>query len=177
MVAPLIAAALTPFVKDLFANGLSMLGNAIMSKGKAAVEEKLGVKLPDEQKPLTPEQLVRMRQLQFDHEEKLLELGIEKERVVLELEKVSAEAVTKRWEADMLSDSWLSKNIRPLALITGFATFLIFALLSVFGVNVQDGYVALLGDLLQVMVGAYFVGRTVEKSVDVYQGWKQTKGE
>ena len=177
MVAPLIVAALTPFVKDLFANGLSMLGNAVLSKGKAAVEEKLGVKLPDERQPLSPEQLVTMRQLQFDHEEKLLELGIEKEKLALELEKVAAEAVTKRWEADMLSDSWLSKNIRPLALIAAFATFLIFALLSLFDVLVADGYVDLLGNLLQVMVGAYFVGRTVEKSVDVAQAWKHTKGE
>lgn len=177
MVAPLIAAVLTPFVKDLFTNGLSMLGNAVLSKGKAAVEEKLGVKLPDEAQPLSPDQLVTMRQLQFDHEEVLLELGIAKAKVELELEKAGAEAVTKRWEADMLSDSWLSKNIRPLALVVAFATFLIFALLSVFGVEVRDGYVSLLGDLLQVMVGAYFVGRTVEKSVDVYQGWKNTKGD
>jgi hypothetical protein len=91
MVAPLIIAALTPFVKDLFANGLSMLGNAVLSKGKAAVEEKLGVKLPEEGKPLSPEQLVEMRNLQFEHEEKLLELGIEKAKVELELEKVDSE--------------------------------------------------------------------------------------
>lgn len=102
MVAPLIA-ALTPFVKDLFANGLSMLGNAVMSKGKAAVEEKLGVKLPDEQKPLSPEQLVQMRQLQFDHEETLLELGIEKAKLALEERKLDTEdlktEVTDRTDA------------------------------------------------------------------------------
>lgn len=176
MVAPLVIAALTPFVKDLFANGLSLLGNAILSKGKEKVEETLGVKLPADSQPLSPEKLAEMRQLEFTHEEKLLELGIKKQELELEAEKTATEAVTKRWEADMLSDSWLSKNIRPLSLIAAFALFLIFSLLSLFNLNVHNDYLTLLGELLKIMVGAYFVGRTLEKSVDVYQGWKQTQG-
>jgi len=90
MVAPVIA-ALTPFVKGLFANGLSLLGNAILSKGKAAVEEKLGIKLPDENVPPTHEQLIELRQLEFDHEEKLLELDIEKQKLELESDKLAVE--------------------------------------------------------------------------------------
>jgi len=177
MAAPLILAALTPFVKDLFANGLSMLGNAVLSKGKAAVEEKLGVKLPDEDNPLSPEQLATMRQLQFDHEDNLLELGIEKEKVKLEFEKTATEAVTKRWEADMLSDSWLSKNIRPLSLMHTFIVLDVLIVCALCSVVIPDGYLALVKELLMLMVGAYFIGRTVEKGVDVYQGWKQTKGD
>lgn len=176
MVAPLVIAALTPFVKDLFANGLSLLGNAVLAKGKEKVEETLGVKLPPEGQPLSQEKLAEMRQLEFTHEEKLLELGIKKQELELESEKSATEAVTKRWEADMLSDSWLSKNIRPLSLIAAFALFLIFSVLSLFNLNVHNDYLTLLGDLLKIMVGAYFVGRTFEKSVDVYQGWKQTQG-
>lgn len=177
MVAPIVIAALTPLVKDLFAKGLSLLGNAVLEKGKAAVEEKLGVKLPTEDMPLTAEQAAEMRKLQFEYEEALLELAIRKEELALAGEREASVAVTKRWEADMLSDSWLSKNIRPLTLIASFVTFLLFALLSVFGVLVAEVYVKLLGDMLSVMVAAYFIGRTVEKSVDVYQGWKNTKGD
>ncbi len=91
MVAPIVVAALTPFVKDLFANGLSMLGKAIVSKGKEAVEEKLGVKLPDADKPMTPEQAQLMREIEFKHEEALLELAIEKAKVELEDRKIESE--------------------------------------------------------------------------------------
>lgn len=177
MVAPIIAAAFTPFVKDLFANGLTMLGNAVMSKGKEKVEEAIGVKLPPSGEPLSPEKLSEMRTLEFTHEEKLLELGIEKEKISLELEKVSQDAVTKRWEADMLSDSYLSKNIRPIALIHTLIAFDALLVAALLNKTVPDGYLSLIGSLLTTMVAAYFVGRTVEKGIDLYQGWKQTKGE
>src|SRR5574340_1068673 len=84
MVAPIIAAALSPLVKGLLANGLGLLGNAIMAKGKAAVEEKLGVTLPDEATQPTPEQLEHLRELQFDHEESLIELAIKSDRLAVE---------------------------------------------------------------------------------------------
>lgn len=130
MVAPLIAAALTPFVKDLFANGLSMLGNAIMSKGKAAVEEKLGVKLPDEQKPLSPEQLVQMRQLQFDHEEKLLELGVEKAKV--ELEDKKADIDNTKDARRMNADVQMSENAAHIAKVAAYYIDFIIVLATVF---------------------------------------------
>jgi len=177
MVAPVILAALTPFVKDLFSNGLSMLGNAIMSKGKAKVEEVLGITLPPEGKPLTSEQLASMRGLEMTHEEVLLELAVRQQELSLEAEKVATVAVTKRWEADMLSDSWLSKNVRPLALLHMLAALDVMLVCALFGALVPDTYLTLVGTLLTTMVGAYFIGRTVEKGVDVYQGWKQTKGE
>lgn len=176
MVAPLVIAALTPFVKDLFANGLGLLGNAVLAKGKEKVEETLGVKLPPEGQQLSPEKLAEMRQLEFAHEEKLLELGIKKQELDLEAEKSATEAVTKRWEADMLSDSWLSKNVRPLVLLFLLATYVIFAIGSAFDINVNEEYVKLLGQWGMMVMSAYFVGRTVEKGIDVYQGWQQTKG-
>lgn len=174
---PLIAAALSPLVKDLFSNGLNLLGNAVLAKGKAKVEETLGIKLPEEGKPLSPEQAAQLREAQFEHEERLLELGIEKEKLSLEGEKVAQDAVTKRWEADMLSDSWLSKNVRPLALVHTFIAFDLLLIAALFGKVIPDGYLSLVGSLLTTMVAAYFVGRTVEKGIDLYQGWKQTKGE
>lgn len=85
------------------------------------------------------------------------------------LEKADKDAqdqVTARWEADMNSDSFLSKNIRPLVLV--YLTF-IFTLLAFFdgnigGFKVAEQYVPIFQSLLITTYGAYFVGRTVEKN-------------
>jgi len=74
--------------------------------------------------------------------------------------------VTDRWKADMASDSFLSKNIRPLVLI--YLT-IIFTVLSFFdgnigGFKVATQYVPIFQSLLITVYGAYFVGRTWEKS-------------
>lgn len=176
MIPAAIAAVATPLLKGLFENGLSMLGNAIKEKGKAVVEDKLGIKLPADDAHLTPEQLETMRRIEFEHEETLLELAIRREELKLEGEKVAQEAVTSRWEADMLSDSWLSKNIRPLALVHMLLALDLLMLCALFDVTIPDGYLALVKEMLMLMVGAYFAGRSVEKVVDVYQGWKHTQG-
>ena len=84
------------------------------------------------------------------------------------LEKADTEAqaqVTERWKADMTSDSFLSKNIRPLVLI--YLTF-IFTVLSFFDGNiggfvVAGQYIPIFQSLLITVYGAYFVGRTWEK--------------
>jgi hypothetical protein len=75
--------------------------------------------------------------------------------------------VTDRWKADMASDSWLSKNIRPLALIAIFVAFFLFTMMSAFGYNAQESYVNLLGQWGQIIFLAYFGGRTVEKLADM----------
>jgi hypothetical protein len=75
--------------------------------------------------------------------------------------------VTDRWKADMASDSWLSKNIRPLALIAIFVAFFLFTMMSAFGYNAQESYVQLLGQWGQIIFLAYFGGRTVEKLADM----------
>tara|TARA_R110000737_G_scaffold302405_2_gene309530 strand:- start:362 stop:760 length:399 start_codon:yes stop_codon:yes gene_type:complete len=85
------------------------------------------------------------------------------------LEKANSDAqaqVTARWESDMASDSFLSKNIRPLVLI--FLTT-VFTILSFFDGNigefeVADQYVPVFQSLLITVYGAYFVGRTWEKA-------------
>lgn len=74
---------------------------------------------------------------------------------------------TDRWKADMASDSWLSKNIRPLALIAIFVAFFLFTMMSAFGYNAQESYVQLLGQWGQIIFLAYFGGRTVEKLADM----------
>jgi hypothetical protein len=152
-------------------SGLTLLSSAIQAKGKEVVEKTLGVKIPDNP---TPEDVANLRQLQYEHEERLLELGIEKAK--LEQEELKAllaaqanqeDNVSARWEADMASDSWLSKNIRPATLIYILSAYLLFAALSAAGINVQESYVSLLGQWGMLVMTAYFGGRTVEKVMEM----------
>jgi hypothetical protein len=83
------------------------------------------------------------------------------------LYEVEQTAITERWTADMGSDSWLSKNIRPMALIAIFVAFFLFTMMSAFGYNAQESYVQLLGQWGQIIFLAYFGGRTVEKLADM----------
>jgi len=88
------------------------------------------------------------------------------------LYEVEQENITERWRSDMGSDSWLSKNIRPLALIAIFVAFFLFTMMSAFGYNAQESYVQLLGQWGQIIFLAYFGGRTVEKLADMKMGKK-----
>jgi hypothetical protein len=84
-----------------------------------------------------------------------------------EMYKAEQENITDRWKSDMGSDSWLSKNIRPMALIAIFIAFFLFTMMSAFGYNAQESYVNLLGQWGQIIFLAYFGGRTVEKLADM----------
>lgn len=75
--------------------------------------------------------------------------------------------VSDRWKADMGSDSWLSKNIRPMALIAIFVGYFVFTMMSAFGYHAEEAYVQLLGNWGQIIFLAYFGGRTVEKLADM----------
>jgi len=77
------------------------------------------------------------------------------------------EQVTKRWEADMSSDVKLAKLIRPVTLICLLGMFMVtmvFDSLDNLPFNVKDSYVSLLEILMLTSFGAYFAGRTIEKS-------------
>lgn len=156
---------------SLAQNGLGLLSSAIQAKGKQVVENTLGVKIPDNP---TPEDVGKLRQLQFEHEERLMELGIEKAKMELaELDLLAkaaqsdADNVTDRWQADMASDSWLSKNIRPMSLIAIFLGYFLFAMMSAYGYNANESYVTLLGNWGMLVFGAYFGSRTVEKITEI----------
>jgi uncharacterized membrane protein (DUF106 family) len=81
--------------------------------------------------------------------------------------------LTKRQQADMMSDSWLSKNIRPMTLIAILAGYFTFAMMSAFGIETRGAYVELLGQWGIVVMTAYFGGRTVEKVMDMKEKSKQ----
>ena len=97
--------------------------------------------------------------------EEKLQLKNELEKILHDANKTAQEAVTSRWEADMKSDNWLSKNIRPLVLI--FLTA-VFVLMSFFDGNageftINDSYKPIYQTLLITVYGAYFAGRSIEK--------------
>tara|TARA_Y100000593_G_scaffold92207_1_gene183087 strand:+ start:500 stop:892 length:393 start_codon:yes stop_codon:yes gene_type:complete len=73
--------------------------------------------------------------------------------------------VTERWKLDMQSDSWLSKNIRPLVLIflVTSTVLLIFIDAGVIQFEVKASWVDLLQLVLITVIGAYFGGRSLEK--------------
>ena len=75
--------------------------------------------------------------------------------------------VSDRWKADMNSDSWLSKNVRPGTLVYLLTAYLIFALLDVAGYKISESYVNLLGQWGMLVMTAYFGGRTVEKVMEM----------
>ena len=82
------------------------------------------------------------------------------------LYEVEQENVTRRAEADMSSDSWLSKNIRPATLIFLLLAYSGFAVASIFGFETRGAYVELLGQWGMLVMSFYFGGRTMEKIAD-----------
>lgn len=100
-------------------------------------------------------------------EQKLKELELEFAKVAVDGIKNEDNNVTTRWGSDMASDSWLSKNIRPMSLVAIFVGYFLFAMMSAFGLNANEAYVTLLGQWGMLIMGAYFGGRTVEKLAEL----------
>ena len=75
--------------------------------------------------------------------------------------------LTERLKADMASDSWLSKNIRPLTLIFILFAYFTFAMMSAFDYETRGNYVELLGQWGMLIMSFYFGGRTLEKIMDM----------
>ena len=100
-------------------------------------------------------------------EAKIKELELEFTKVASDAVKNEDNNVTGRWSADMASDSWLSKNIRPMSLVAIFIGYFLFAMMSAFGLNANEAYVTLLGQWGMLIMGAYFGGRTVEKLAEM----------
>ena len=107
-------------------------------------------------------------------------------KVFLDAEaKIQAE-VSARWNADTASDSWLSKNIRPLVMIflVVSTVLLIFIDAGIITFAVKESWVDLLQLVLITVIGAYFGGRSVEKikntdvgSSDIFSSRKDKKNK
>ena len=86
----------------------------------------------------------------------------------IEAQKVEQENVSARWTADMNSDSWLSKNIRPMTMVFILSAYLLLAIGDGAGwFDVADNFVELLGQWGMLVMSAYFGGRTLEKIIDM----------
>jgi len=99
--------------------------------------------------------------------QKIAELELEMTKVAADAMKNEDNNVSTRWSADMASDSWLSKNIRPMSLVAIFIGYFLFAMMSAFGLNANEAYVSLLGQWGMLIMGAFFGGRTVEKLAEM----------
>ena len=75
--------------------------------------------------------------------------------------------LTERLKSDMGSDSWLSKNIRPMTLIAIILGYFVFAMMSAFDLDTNERYVELLGQWGMLIMSFYFGGRTLEKIIDM----------
>jgi uncharacterized membrane protein (DUF106 family) len=102
-------------------------------------------------------------------EEERLEVKKQIQQILEDADNKAQEEVSRRWEADMKSDSFLSKNIRPMILI--YLT-VIFTSLAFFDGNIGEfglakEYIPIFQTLLVTVYGAYFVGRTWEKAKSI----------
>ena len=97
---------------------------------------------------------------------KLLEMQQNGELAKLNADVAEQHELTERLSADMGSDSWLSKNIRPMVLIFLLLAYTGFAVASMFDFETRGNYVELLGNWGMVVMSFYFGGRTFEKIAD-----------
>jgi len=125
----MIPAALLPIVKPLLANGLGLVANAVLAKGKKVVEDKLGVELkPD----MSPEDMAKIQMAQMEHEEELMRLRIEEDKLdlaELELRLKDTDSARDREVSIATSDKapLLNKIVTPvLALAILLLTFVLF---------------------------------------------------
>ena len=90
----------------------------------------------------------------------------------LRYDMIEMQETTKRWQSDMLSDSWLSKNIRPLSLAFLTLSLFLYIILdsSLEGFKIDSGWIDLLSSLLLLVYGGYFGMRSAEK---ITKHWKK----
>ena len=98
---------------------------------------------------------------------KLLEMQKNGELAQLQADMNEQQELTKRQQADMMSDSWLSKNIRPMTLIFILITYTVFGMMSAWDIEVNNNYVELLGQWGMLIMSFYFGGRTLEKVMEM----------
>ena len=84
-----------------------------------------------------------------------------------DLYKTEQNNLTDRLKADMSSDSWLSKNIRPMTLVYILVAYLLLAVLDASVLDIADSFVELLGQWGMLVMSFYFGGRTLEKIMDM----------
>ena len=97
--------------------------------------------------------------------EEKLEAERKIKEVIASYEVEMEKNITSRWEADLKSDSWLSKNVRPLVLVFLIVCTMLLIFIDAGALNfeVKSSWVDLLQLVLITVIGAYFGGRSLEK--------------
>lgn len=143
-------------IAPLLAQGLGLLGNAVLAKGKEWLEEQTGVDLS---KPLSPEDVAKLRQFEMEHEEELMRLRIEDKRLDYEDTQSARDMNTRINES--ASASTLSKNVPAiLAIIVIVAGFILLAV-----TKEADVRTAVVG-LMTLVLGFYFGSSSTSKLKD-----------
>jgi hypothetical protein len=156
-------------VAMLLEKGLSMIGGAVLAKGQAVVEDKLGISLKT---PPTQAELIEWKKLEVQESQWLMDQMMKGRQQEADFQKQQEEAVTARWQADTSTDSTLAKNIRPMVLIYLLGAYTVLAIMSAFKYSVEESYVLLLGQWGMIVMTAYFGGRTLEKIISIKNGGK-----
>lgn len=161
---------MAPILAALVKFGLPILAGAVQTKGKDFIQEKLGVNIDE---LLGSEQgRIQLRQLEIQHEQWLVDASIRIREQEVEFYKEQEKNISERWKADMASDSWLSKNIRPSVLLFLLTAYTLFSILSGFEFQIEKTYIELLGQWGIIVMTAYFGGRTLEKITMIRKGDK-----
>jgi len=149
---------MAPIITALLGNGLSLIANAVLAKGTAYVKEKTGIDL-SEAKNVTNEQMVALKQYEMEHEEELLKLRLEENKLDVELQRRYLEdmdSARKRELGIAQSEhaSWLQKNATPIfgliGIVVAFSLFYV-VLDSTFPQANKDILVYVLGVLSAVV--------------------------
>ena len=98
---------------------------------------------------------------------KLAELAQQGQLQEIQADMNESQELTKRVQADMASDSWLSKNVRPMTLVYILSAYLGLAICDGQGFKVAESYVTLLGQWGMLVMSFYFGGRTLEKIMEI----------
>lgn len=174
-----IPVALAAILKPLLGNGLNLLSNAVVAKGKDWVEKKLGVELkPD----MTAAEIIQLKQAEMEHEEELMRIKLESDKLDLqELDLMFKDTSDARDREATIATSkdapLLNKIVTPvLALAITVLTFILFAILmfddSAIEPTRKDVLIYILGALTAIVtqVIAYYFGSSTgskEKSQEI----------
>lgn len=107
-----------------------------------------------------------------DAENRLVSLKTQMQGQAMEFQAKMEGELSARHKSDMASDSWLSKNIRPMVLVYLMTAWTVFAGFSLYAFEVQTEYLEMLKDMLMAAFGFYFVSRGIEKITGIIGGKK-----
>lgn len=154
-----------PLIAPLLAQGLDLIANFALAKGKDALEKATGVKLPDEGN-LTSEQITTLRKYQMEHEEHLASIRLEEDKLSLEAYKTQVADTSSARDREVkinesANASWLSKNTSSIIAIVFVGVYLIlnYGLLSGFFNPKDTIFTTIIGNLtniIMLIVGYYY---------------------